>query len=857
MNSNQEKLRLGIRMILAASLAVVAAPAFPQTTATSAAASTNTEGEKDASSGAADALGLDEIVVTAAAGDKSRLRSSISVSDISAQAIQDFTPRSEAEVFRNIPGIRAEDTAGPGGNSNITVRGLPIVTGGSEFVQLQEDGLPTVLFGDMNFGNNDYWVRFDDNVARVEAVRGGSSSTLASQAPGAVINYISDTGDHEGGLIRLSKAINYTENRVDFTYGGPISDTVRFHVGGFVKDGNGPTNIGYTAEKGYQIKANITKEINDGKGYIRFNFKRLDDQEPTFSNMPSLATVSGKTIGNFSLFPGFDARSQSNQSIYNQQFQVLENNGTVQNVRMQGIHPKATAVGGEFHNEFSDNFSVDDKFRYTDMSGVFITQFVNVATTASFLGTSGNIIKYANGPNQGKVFTGSYVNTNPNIDTNMSDMGNWVNDLGLTGRYEFAENKMTARAGWFHMNQTIAQDWHVNPSLSELSGSNPAQLDVFSAAGAQLTAAGQAGFNNNWGNCCARAYNLTYADDAPYLSFDDTVGKLDLDASVRFDSIKAQGYAQGGVNTPVPGAVVISPAIPATATTPAVPAVYGLPATDNLGSAVLPYLIAGGPQEVLDYKVTYTSWSLGALYAITDDLSAFARASRGGRFNADRKILSGNFNADGSLNRVGATQDKNIVLQQEIGVKNRGAFMGATYNAEGTFFRAQTADSNYDLTNQISYNNVYHSWGLEADGGLRWGNFMLTADVTYTHAVIAQDATGPTTGNTPLATPKFIYLFSPSYDIGFAAVGVTIDGQSAAYTDNTDAFLIEGQTFVNLFAKLRPYKGLEIGLNINNVADTIGYRGRGSLVSTGANTGVFQNSAVLGRTIVGTISYRF
>jgi hypothetical protein len=105
-------------------------------------------------------------------------------------------------------------------------------------------------------------------------------------------------------------------------------------------------------------------------------------------------------------------------------------------------------------------------------------------------------------------------------------------------------------------------------------------------------------------------------------------------------------------------------------------------------------------------------------------------------------------------------------------VKNRGSFMGASYNAEGTFFRAQTADTNYDLTNQISYNNVYHSWGLEADGGLRWGNFMLTADVTYTHAVIAKDATGPTTGNTPLATPKFIYLFSPTYDTGFAAVGV-------------------------------------------------------------------------------------
>jgi outer membrane receptor protein involved in Fe transport len=114
-----------------------------------------------------------------------------------------------------------------------------------------------------------------------------------------------------------------------------------------------------------------------------------------------------------------------------------------------------------------------------------------------------------------------------------------------------------------------------------------------------------------------------------------------------------------------------------------------------------------------------------------------------------------------------------------------------------------------------------------------------------------------TTGNTPLATPRFIYQFSPSYDIGFAALGLTIDGQSAAYTDNTDVLLIEGQTFVNLFAKVRPYKGLTVGLNINNLLDTIGYRGRGSLVNITPTTGVFQNSAVLGRTIVGSVTYRF
>ena len=97
-----------------------------------------------------EAGGLDEIVVTASGRDKTQIDSSISVTSVSADLIQDFKPSSEAELFRMLPGIQVAGTSGPGGNSNIAVRGLPVATGGAPFVQLQEDGLPTVLFGDMH-----------------------------------------------------------------------------------------------------------------------------------------------------------------------------------------------------------------------------------------------------------------------------------------------------------------------------------------------------------------------------------------------------------------------------------------------------------------------------------------------------------------------------------------------------------------------------------------------------------------------------------------------------------------------------------------------------------------------------------
>jgi outer membrane receptor protein involved in Fe transport len=780
------------------------------------------------------------IIVTASGRDKTKMQTSMSISTVSLGQVNDFTPRSEAEVFRLIPGIQAQDTAGPGGNSNISVRGIPVVTGGSEFVQLQEDGLPTVLFGDMNFGNNDYWTRYDSSVARIEAVRGGGASTFASQAPGAVINYVSDTGGRDGGLIALNKALGYDETKIDYAYGGHLSDSLRFHIGGFVKDGSGPTHIGYNAEQGYQIKGNLTKDLDGGKGYIRLNFKRLDDKEPTYTTAPSLASVSGNQITGFSVLPGFDARKNSNQSIYNQNFQVLQDNGQLTSVPMEGIHVKSTSIGGEFHYDFSDNFSVHDGLRWTDQSGVFRTQFVNVATTSSILGSTVNgqtvgSIVYANGPKQGQVFTGAYVNNNPNIDTEMPDMGSFVNDLVLTGKTELGAGKLTAKAGWFHMRQSVVQDWHVNRQYNELTGDNPAQLDLFSGpngTGAQLTAAGQAGFNDNWGSCCSRSYDLSYVDDAGYLALDYLIGQFDIDASLRQDHMKASGWAKGGVAGP------------------------DVTVSDNLGSATLPSLVANGPMEVLNYAKSYTSYSVGLLYSLNTDTSFFARVSRGGRFNADRQILGGNFNADGTLNAQGATTAVNFIDQQEAGLKRKGAIGDVVYNLEATYFRAQLTDNNYDFTRITQglnpvISNVYHSDGLEMSGNLRWGNFSLYSDATTVNAKIVA------TGKVPHATPKLTFLISPTWDAGGYALGASINGQTATWVDDANTYKVVGQTYVNGFVKFRPYKGLELAINANNIFNTLGYRGSGSLLPLSANQGVFENSAVLGRTVTASIRYRF
>ncbi|WJS97340.1 TonB-dependent receptor [Novosphingobium humi] len=791
------------------------------------------------------------IVVTASSAGKTAQNSSISVSQLSQEAITNFTPRSQAEVLRAIPGLNVQDTAGPGGNANIGVRGIPVSTGGSEYVGLQEDGLPVVLFGDMQFGNNDYWVRFDNNVDRVEAVRGGSASTFSSQAPGAVINYVSKTGTKEGGEIGLSTALNYREFRLDFDYGGKISDTVRYHLGGYVVDGNGPTHLPYTASKGYQIKGNITKDIADGKGYIRLNFKRLDDQEPTFTSMPALATLSGNTITGFSQLPGVDARQYASTGIYNRNFNVLAANGSLQNVQMQGIHPVSTALGGEFHYEFSPIFTLDEKIRWTDMSGTFSNQWTGEMATSSMLGqTIGSVngtsdarvigaVKYAAGPLAGQTYTGAFLSNSAQAYVNMKDVGSLASDLTLKSKFDVSGAKINIRAGWFHMRQNISMDWRINNVTQTLnSNGNPVPLNLYTAAGAQLTANGVTGYNNQWGGCCGgRSYDVAYTDDALYLEGEADIGRLNLSASYRRDMLQAEGVSYGTTQT---GTITV---------------------TDALGSATLPtWNTSSVPADRLNYTKSYSSWSLGALYKLTDNTNVFVRASSGGRFNADRMLYGGNsFTADGKLTAGGDHLSVNTVTQQEVGVKHNGSIGGARYHVEATYYRAQVKESNYDFTAISRGQNpftdtVYHSSGVELSGNVRYGDFAMNGYVVYT------DSKDTKTNLTPMAMPKWTFLFSPSYDMGKAAIGVSVSGQSDFSIGTITA---PGSVFANGYVKVRPMDNVEVGFNVNNLFNTLGYRANnGSLQARGAggltaNQAIFDNSAMLGRTMTASVKYKF
>jgi outer membrane receptor protein involved in Fe transport len=803
-----------------------------------------------------DANGLDEIVVTASSGNKTELNSSVAVTTVSAETLQVFHPSSESEALRLIPGIQVAGTAGPGGNSNIAVRGLPVATGGSPFVQIQEDGLPTVLFGDIQFGNNDYWTHIDSTVAKLQVVRGGGAATYASQAPGAVINLISHTGKEEGGFIGLSKGLGFDETKVDFRYGDHLSDTLYFHVGGYFKTGRGPLHASYNVSESYQVKANVTKEFDEGKGFIRFLFKAADTQEPNYTGAPALASINGKTVSNISPFPGFDGRRQSNYSVFNRDFTILNRTGQLERVKMDGITTNAKSIGNQFHYDFNDAVTVDNNMRWTKMSGGFAAPFLNVSKSAGIVGSTVNgtvvgSIRYASGAKAGQTFTGAYVDNNVNVRTNIRDIGSFANDFALSAKTDISDGiKLSARAGYFYMNQKIAMDWHVNKSLREVSGNNPSQLDLYDALGNRLTQAGTSGYNNNWGDCCARDYDLSYTNTAPFLSLDVSGDQFQVDGSVRFERIKASGGGTPG------GAEFLVDA-------------DGVP-----GGLQLPAIVSSGKRETLNYTRSYTSWTFGGGFKPTENTNIFARASNGGRFNGDRQTFGGKISNSGALctgadakagtNGCGAdgvTPSVDFVKQYEIGVKTQGSLGGGRFSAQVSLLKANFKQSTFELSatkcpggaGGCIIDAKYKSSGAELSGTYNNGGFSLLANATYTKSKRLNGTTWTRAPNLPDLT----YNLVADYDVNdMIGVGVGLTGQTSAL-DDVNGRQYPGGAVFNGNLRVTPIAHLELGLNIYNMFNKFDLRGNGGVSDSGVNPVVIGGAPALGRTFTGSVKYKF
>ncbi|MDB4069324.1 TonB-dependent receptor plug domain-containing protein, partial [Pseudomonadales bacterium] len=442
---------------------------------------------------------MEEIFITGVPrGGAPKLEASVSISSLRAENVMKLAPRSVAEVFRSLPGIRAESSGG-GGNANLTIRGIPLATGGSKYMQIHEDGLPVLEFGDMNFANTDNFIRFDSSVDRIESIRGGSASTFASNSPGGIINLISKTGGDEAGSIGLSFGADYDEFRTDFEYGGSLGNDLSYQIAGFFRDGEGVRETGFNGDNGGQVKFNITKDLEDG--FLRFYVKLLDDKVTTY--LPSPIRVEGD--GSFGPVNGYDASSQTTHSQATNNITSFDQFGNpVSRAIADGIESKVSAFGFEFDKDLSDTLSINNKFRTSSITGGFISPFtdgfaggtdtiankgVSLCADASVGGVgidcTGGVVATVNGvaadPTQ-------LAYTNLTFDTTFNDVGLLVNDFKITKQLD----NISITGGVYYSKQNIDISWNSwQTRMQTLSGSNSQNIN-YVATNAGIDANGAA-----------------------------------------------------------------------------------------------------------------------------------------------------------------------------------------------------------------------------------------------------------------------------------------------------------------------------------------------------------------------------
>lgn len=793
-----------------------------------------------------------DIVVTGVARGQNRLDSSVSVSSLGFEEIQKTAPRSVAELFRNLPGIRSESSGGEG-NANIAVRGLPVASGGAKFLQLQEDSLPILEFGDITFGNADIFLRSDFNVGRVEAIRGGSASTFASNSPGGVINLISKTGETEGGSVQGTVGLDYGEYRLDFDYGAKLSDTLRFHVGGFYRQGEGPRRAGYDGNKGGQIKLNVTKEFEGG--YIRFYGKYLDDKAIAYLPNPVRVTGTGDDP-DYSNVPGFSINNDTLHSRYFTRNVTLDgNNNLVSRDIRNGQRPLVKSFGLETEFEVGDGLKLTERFRFSDISGSFTSPFPgsvgNGADTATALGGPGASISYANGPLAGQAFSPTgLVASIVVFDVQLNSLDNITNDIRLSKEFAVGGNTLVATAGFYKSRQTVDTDWLWTSALLEVrGGGNAALLDVRDATGQLVTQDGFYGYSARFfGNCCRRSYDVDYNTNAPFASLSFDAGQLTLDGSVRYDFGDAQGSVAGAELGGARNGIVARDMNGDGAIQPNTLNSDG--STRLSPEQQVGFIPLTSPAPV-DYDYNYFSYSFGANFRLTDDFAVFGRYSRGGRANADRLLFGPAVRTtDGGLIDEDAAVD--IVRQAEAGLK----YQSGPLRLYATGFWARTEEQNFEATTQRRFDREYRAYGLELEGSYRYGPFSIVAGGTYTDAEITRDVREPVLeGNRPRRQAKFIYQVTPQYDAGMFTAGANVIGTTDSYAGDNNDLILPGFTQVNAFLQVRPLERVQLSLNANNLFDVRGFTEAEE--GTIPANGIVRARSINGRTISASVRFDF
>ncbi|WP_040610186.1 TonB-dependent receptor domain-containing protein [Salinimonas chungwhensis] len=790
----------------------------------------------------AESLNLETIVVTGSVKGTTKLNSTLSVTTVSQERAESFVPQGTVDVLRSIPGIRAESTGGDS-NGNITVRGVPLGGGGSRFLQLHEDGLPVLQFGDIIVGNADNYFSYDQTINVVEAIKGGTAATLASNSPSGIVNFVSKTGEVEEGTLIYKTGLDYDQDRLDFAYGTPVGNDWAMHIGGFYRTGEGVRDAGFNAEDGGQIKLSVTRFFDNGKA--RLYYKHLDDQTATILPMPVLLNNKG--------IPGLDPREATNIPVGLINNQTTDGSGGIRESSIKdGNSVRSSVIGGELQFDFDDSLTVTEKFRVARNSGQFFGAFsagVGAAVSPESIGVPNaeNLtLGYAHGVDGNQPLSQETLSTlNGNgliqdirtFDNDINSLDNFTNDLSLTKSLEMLGGYTNVTVGYYVANQEADIDWFWQSHIADVQNI-PRLMNLYNEEGEAVTANGQIAYGSpQWGNCCTRDTYFDSSIDAYYLAIDSEVtDSLSVSASVRRDSGELTGSWLQATVSPVD--------------------------VDNNGELSFAEMntetftqasFAESNKALFGYDWDYTSFALGFNYIIDDGLAVFGNYSDGARASFGDRLADAGFIVQGQAQPGSVVNELRML---EAGIK----YQADRFGIFATAFNVNTDDANSESARGLDNPariREFESNGIEIEATANIGMFNFFGGITYTDAEIKGANNPEVVGNVPRRQPDLVYSGTASYAIDEHVVGLSFFGRTDSYVSDDNTNELDGYLTFNAFANYFIADDLSVRLAVNNLTDELALTEAEGGFQTVNGLDIIRARSILGRSTSLELRYTF
>jgi outer membrane receptor protein involved in Fe transport len=748
-----------------------------------------------------DLLEMSEAVKTASFNPFAKLESSVAISTISAQDIQTESPQSTADLLKAVPGFYVESSGGEGEN-NLFARGLP-ADGSYRYVSLQEDGTQIYQASELDFASADNFVRVDATLARIEAVRGGSASTFASNSPGGIVNLVSKTGGNAwSGQIKLTGQ-HHGQLRGDVNVGGPLSESWRVNVGGFYRQGPGLRDPGFTGNRGGQVKANLTWQTESGR--VRIFGKYLNDRTIFYLPVPYKNPGAPQSIAGFDLETGtLTTDDAETVTVPNPQGNDVTRDLT------DGIHPIVKTGGAELLFDLGGGWSLKNTARVTDIDHTFsaVLSLNNPVDAQSYADSLVANTPGATGYQYERTNGGSFDPATANGNGLVVETGWWYNekpmshvhnDLQITK--ELPNHSITAN---FSVSRFTTEDFrHWNDLLTEVD-ERPDRLDLtlVDDAGNTVAEATNRGFRRYGSNYLT--HEATGWMGALHVGDRwDVTDALYVEMDGRVQRSTFSGTLNGGTATNLDGD-------PAT--------LYDNNFRGSGGSAT-------------DYDYTFDEWavSVGLNYRFNDNLAVFARGSRGFRMpNFDQWIASGTDDEPG-IER-GAAEN---IIQSELGIKfssSRLALFASGFytRLSDILFSDQVVDPVTGDTRTILNTGDSRAIGTELELILQPSDrFQLSTRTTIQNPVFTnlQFDTGQSVldfeGNRVKRIPLVMLTMKPSYSLG----ALTLYGKWSYFGDrfanNRNSFTLPEYNIVDVGVSYT-WGGVILRADATNLFNTVG-----------------------------------